>query len=119
MKAKVFAICTLTLTLAFILGISNGKREKDYQAEWCRGQVEVTLSDRTRADCLTETHAIEIEFASKWKNAIGQSLHYALMTGKKAGIALIISKETDQRYLDQLNRVVKANQLPIKVWVIK
>lgn len=109
----------LVLGSIFMLGLSNGKLESVYQAEWCAGRLEVTLSDQTRVDCLTETHAIEVEFANKWKNAIGQSLHYALMTGKKAGIALILRKETDQRYLDQLNRVIKANQLPIFVWVVK
>jgi len=61
------------------------KSEKDYQDEWCQGEKEHGLSDRTRVDCLTDTHAIEIEFANKWKEAIGQSLHYSLMTGKKTG----------------------------------
>lgn len=118
MRIKGLAIFSLLLLLPLMLGLASGKLEKDYQAEWCKGQTEVTLGDRTRVDCLTELHAIEVEFASKWKNAIGQSLHYALMTGKKAGIALILRKESDQRYLDQLNRVIEANRLPIRVWVL-
>ena len=109
----------LVIILLPIFSYAEKRNESDFQSQWCQGRVEVTLSDRTRVDCLTDSHAIEVEFASKWKNAIGQSLHYALMTGKKAGIALILRKETDQRYLDQLNRVIEANKLLIQVWVVK
>ena len=47
-----------------------GKREhpgKWYQEKWCEaheGQVEVVLPDRTRCDCVTDTHAIEFDFGS-------------------------------------------------------
>lgn len=41
-----------------------------------------------RADIITETHAIEVERASKWHEAIGQSLHYALIFKKKPCIAI-------------------------------
>jgi len=62
--------------------------EKEYQQVWCScesGEIEVRLSDRTRIDCLTAQYAIEFDFASKWAEAIGQSLHYASQTGKQAG----------------------------------
>ena len=39
--------------------------EKWYQQKWCeaqKGRVEVVLSDGTRCDCVTETHAIEFDF---------------------------------------------------------
>ena len=79
--------------------------EKFYQAEWCNknfGQAEVKLIDNTRIDCLTATHAIEFDFASKWAEAIGQSLHYARMTGKKPGIVLIIEKSDDFKYYNKI-----------------
>ncbi len=49
--------------------------EKWYQEQWCTeqgGQVEVVLSDKTRCDCATETHAIEFDFANNWAEAVGQ-----------------------------------------------
>jgi hypothetical protein len=114
-----FWVSALVIVLATSLAYGGKKSEADYQHEWCTGKVEVMLSDRTRVDCLTDTHAIEIDFASKWKQAIGQSLHYALMARKKAGIALILREPSDQRYLDQLNAVIKQYQLPIAVWGVR
>jgi len=78
-KAHIWPLLLIS-TLAYA-----DKSERDYQDEWCTGKKEAVLEDRTRVDCLTDTHAIEIEFANKWKEAIGQSLHYSLMTGKKTG----------------------------------
>ena len=49
----------------------------------------MTMPDGTRCDILTDTHAIEVDFADKWAEAIGQSLNYAMQTGKKAGIVLV------------------------------
>ena len=42
--------------------------EKWYQKRWCRdkdGQVEVVLPCKTRCDCVTDTHAIEFDFANQ------------------------------------------------------
>ena len=45
--------------------------------------MEVVMKDGTRCDILTATHAIEVDFAKKWAEAIGQSLNYAMQTGKR------------------------------------
>jgi hypothetical protein len=77
-------------------------KEKDYQEVWCKkagGITEYVLDDGARVDCLTDEYAIEFDFASKWAEAVGQSLYYALKTGKKPGIVLILEKETDRRFL--------------------
>jgi len=79
--------------------------EKYYQNIWCaehNGSTEVKLIDNTRIDCLTSTHAIEFDFASKWAEAIGQSLHYSYMSGKNAGIVLIIEKNEDFKYYNKI-----------------
>jgi len=104
-------------TFIFLLLISFNTLalEKDYQVKYCTGNTEIVLPDRTRIDCLTETHAIEYDFGKKWAEAIGQSLYYAMHTGKRAGIVLIISpKET--RFLDRVNSVINHYGLPIDVW---
>ena len=77
---------------------------------------EYKLKDNTRVDCLTDEYAVEVDFAKKWAEAVGQSLHYAEMTGKKPAIVLIAGK-SDSRHLDRLMKVAKKYQ--IKVWVVE
>jgi len=113
------------IAIALMLGLSltaNAKRlhpEKYYQNLWCNGKgaTEYVLKDNTRVDCLTNEYAIEADFANKWAESIGQSLHYSRMTGKKAGILLIMEKQNDKKYLDRLQPL--ADTLAIKVWLIK
>lgn len=106
----------LSLLLTFFAANASAL-EKDYQVKHCLGKTEVILQDRTRIDCLTDTHAIEYDFGKKWAEAIGQSLYYAMHTGKRAGIVLIISpKET--RFLDRANAVINHYGLPIDVWSV-
>jgi hypothetical protein len=86
----------LTLIIILIASTAHAERlhpESHYRDIWCKehyGKTEVQLEGRTRADCVTDSYAIEIEFADKWKEAIGQSLWYAMQTGKDAGIVLIV-----------------------------
>ena len=88
---SLFLLLTLFGAITFAESVRPLK-ESYYQNEWCKGQIEVRLPDRTRVDCLTDEYAIEIDFAINWKQGIGQSLHYALVTGKKPGIALICNQ---------------------------
>ena len=95
--------------------------EKEYQAVWCvehKGIQEVRLPDRARVDCVTETHAVEAEFAYKWAESIGQSLYYASQTQKRAGILLIIERTKDQAFVDRLESTIKLMNLPIDVWKV-
>jgi hypothetical protein len=88
---------------------------------WCKkvkGQEEVVLSDGSRCDCLTQTHAVEVEFAKKWAEAVGQSLHYSALTGKRAKILLIIKKPKDMIYYTRLMHTIKAWKLLIDVETI-
>lgn len=95
--------------------------EKWYQQKWCKekkGQQEIVLSDKTRVDCITQAHAVEVEFGKKWAESIGQSLYYSLQTGKRAGIVLIIETTDDRRYWYRLNSVIQQFKLPIDTWAI-
>lgn len=65
--------------------------------------TEVRLADRSRCDITTEKFAIEVEWASKWKEAVGQAIHYALLTGKKPGV-IILGKSTDKKDIQDFNR---------------
>ena len=115
-------IYILLITIAILLLISARLHpEKYYQDKWCLeqgGQVEVRLPDRTRCDCLTENNAIEFDFGSKWAEAIGQALYYSTQTGKRAGIVLILEKESDRKYWFRMMKVIQTYQLPIDVWKV-
>jgi hypothetical protein len=65
---------------------------------------------------LTETHAIEFEFGNKWAEVVGQSSYYALQTGKKPGIVLILESPKDRKFWIWLNTTVEHFNLPIDVW---
>ena len=67
-----------------------GGREADYRDRLCASMDrEVTLPNGARADCLSDTHAIEVDFTEKWAEALGQSLSYAASTGLQPGIFLV------------------------------
>ena len=72
--------------LAFVaLPLFGKQSERYYQEKLAReigGRVEVVMKDGTRCDILTSSYAIEVDFAKKWAEAIGQSLNYAMHTGK-------------------------------------
>lgn len=88
---------------------------QDKVAETLGGQVEVRTEYNTRIDILTEDRAIEVDFSHKWAEAIGQSLHYSTVTGKKATIVLVLKRRTWKRHLEILNKTIEANELPIDV----
>lgn len=80
--------------------------ESSYQHAWCNAQngtEEYENKDFTRVDCLTQTHAVEFDFANKWAESIGQALHYQKMTGKKGKVVLIL--ENTQKEMIYFNRV--------------
>ena len=92
--------------------------EKYYQTQICNqldGEMEYVLSDRTRVDCLSDEYAMEVDFAKKWAESIGQALYYAYMTDKKPAVGLIVGKK-DKRFLIRLQRVAK--KFDIKIYVI-
>lgn len=64
------------------------------------GKLEYRLWDGARVDVLTEEEAIEIDFARKWAEAIGQAKYYSYVTGKKpAIILLIVDREKDGNFI--------------------
>ena len=116
----------LIIGILLIAAPASGKHlfpERHYQDLWCDqrgGQVEVRQEDGTRVDCLTKCYAVEHDFAVKWAESVGQSLYYAAMTGKRAGIVLIMENpEKDQKYLDRLKKLIEYHCLDITVWTIK
>lgn len=59
-----------------------------------------------------------MDFATKWGEAIGQSLNYALQFNKRAGILLILENPSDYKYYIRVNTIIKHFGLPIDVYTI-
>lgn len=99
----------------------NRMSEEFYRDKFCAewgGKPEVSLDDKTRVDCVTADLAIEFDFAEKWAESIGQSLHYGRKTNKTPTIALIMESEKDQKYLNHIIQMKRAYGLPIRIFKI-
>ena len=122
MTKAAFTTLLLALTLTASLGAARLNPKAHYQeiaAKKYNGQTEVTVPDGTRCDIVTETHAIEVDFADKWAEAIGQSLNYSFQLNKKAGILLILEKPDDERHLIRVESIIKHYELQIDVLAIR
>lgn len=104
--------------LLLIPALAQAQSEADYRDRWCDehdGQAEVVLYDRTRVDCLTETFAVEVDWAPKWAESIGQALLYAEITGRDPAVLLIVG-DGDGRFLARWHNA--ADGLGIRLLVI-
>ncbi|MAD41917.1 MAG: hypothetical protein CL623_05945 [Arcobacter sp.] len=111
-------IYIILLSVFFNACSSVKKNERYYQEKLCSkldGLMEYTLKDKTRVDCLSSEYAIEVDWAEKWAEGVGQSLYYAQMTNKKPAIALIVGSK-DERYVRRLNTLAK--KLDIKIFIV-
>ena len=106
---KLILITTLFL---FIMPASakHLHSEREYQAKWCNahnGVMEYKLDDKTRVDCLTDTLAVEVDFAPKWHECIGQALYYGRKTKRTPACVLIMENgDNDMRFLYRLRYTV-------------
>lgn len=127
---KINIFCFLFLLIHATASYAEPRKhyETYYQRHWCdnmNGISEYRLPDHTRIDCLTKNFVIEVDFANKWQEAIGQSLYYQMRMnevdkkGKRnAGILLIKESETDRKYHKRLLDVIKHYHLKIFVWTV-
>lgn len=93
--------------------------ESDYNKAFCNtilGNTEHILPDKTRVDCINDQYAIETDYANKWYEAIGQSLHYGLLTGKKPAIYLIQTEPIHKNHTERASNVIEHYKLPIKLF---
>ncbi len=116
-----FVIAIILLTFAFhtTTHSRNIHPEKLYQRAWCAdagGVTEYALEDRTRVDCLTDEYAVEVDFAAKWAEAVGQALYYGLATGRKPAVLLIIERPADKKHLERIRALTEKTGLT--VWTI-
>ena len=125
--ASVLPMIRLVLTLSALLlcpsanaaRLNHESYYQDIAAAKYKGEKEVTMADGTRCVIVTATHAIELDFADKWAESIGQALYYGFHTNKRAGILLILEDPKDKRYLLKVQSVIEHYKLPIDVLPLK
>lgn len=92
------------------LDVADPTLEKNWinaLAEKLDGQSEVTVP-YGRVDVITGSYAIEVDYLHKFKEGIGQALHYGEVKGITPGLALIYERsesETDADVLDKLRHI--------------
>jgi hypothetical protein len=118
MKRITICIILFLISISVFAQFTRQKEEyyRDLFAKDIKGNTEVILSDKTRADIVTDTFAIEVEFAENWAESIGQSLYYANELNKKPGILLVIHSIKDEEYIRRLMSVTAFTN--IKVWIM-
>lgn len=103
--------------------IYHQHNESSYQHAYQKkygGIEEYELPDRTRVDLLTDKYAIEFDFCvpPKIYEAIGQALHYSVMTDKKPKIVLILDTKyaelQKKYYFSRVQRVGKVYNIEVE-----
>lgn len=118
---KIIIAILITFSTTAALAKKNERFYQDYHCQNIGGISEYRpANDRfVRIDCELDNYSIEVDFAKKHYEAVGQSLYYAALTRKRAGIWLIIKKPKQMKHAVRLVRNIRMNQLPISVWLIK
>lgn len=97
--------------------------EKVYQTQWCNqhnGKMEYRLNDKARVDCVTDTLAVEFDFANKWAECVGQALYYGRQTKKQPACVLIMENgEKDLKYLYRLRRAAYKKGVNMRTYTMK
>lgn len=112
----------LFVLLMFSSTVTSAQESEDDYADLIQehlgGEREVAVTSGF-IDLLTTEYAIEVEFARKWKQAIGQALWYGLQTSKTPGIVLIKKDNSDLKYAIQLGSALDYAGLAqkIRVWI--
>jgi len=118
MKRHILIIIFLLLGVCSQAQLTKQK-EVYYQilfAKEINGKREVVLPDLARVDIVTDTFAIEVEFADNFYEGIGQSELYSIELNKKAGILLVVNGNTEDRFIKKLLTV--AAKKDITVWLL-
>lgn len=65
-----------------------------------KGRTEVVTPDGSRCDIVTGTHAYEVEWAYKWKEAPAQAILYSVGLNKKPAVILLVKdRSKEQKYI--------------------
>lgn len=111
----------IALLLIITTTASPAATEREIQQRICAGlELEHTVPDGGRVDCLSATYAIEIDWSPKWAEALGQSLYYAVETDKLPAVILICREKISVCFghLRRILHTVTRWRLPVKVLML-
>ena len=103
MLCSALSACVLQPAIDEPSGRMTAKTEADYVALVCPrlgGVPEYRTSVGARIDCLTDSQAIEFDWANKWYEGVTQAMYYAMLTERQAAVALIEKGPNPQRYIN-------------------
>lgn len=109
-KNLLVAILSVAIASFLVLYVLGAQTELSYEkmlAPKYKARTEVRLPDGARCDLVNENYAIEIDWAHKWAESIGQSLYYAEILKKKPGIILLISSPKDKVFIKRCQTVCR------------
>ena len=114
-KGKALAV---VLALVPVSAQANMKEQRVQDCS-CHGmQREVHMPGGGFADCVSDTHVVEIDRTAKWAEAIGQALYYAEQTGKRARVVLFCDDDNLRlcdRHRLRFESTVSFHNLPIEL----
>ena len=125
MRAAKLLVAVLCLLLPALLPTTSDARdERQWQRQYCAGmKLEQHLDYGGYVDCLSPQYAIEVEWANKWEEAVGQSLYYAARTDRKPGIILLCEQSEGhveglcRSYIYRLAEAFKFVNTHVYVWM--
>ena len=82
---------------------------------------EVELERRVangRVDISIPNYAIEVDWAPKWAESIGQALYYSLCTKSKPVSLLLIEYDNAVKFVEVALKIAKNNRPRLQVWTV-
>lgn len=80
------------------------------------GKAEVGV-EFGRADVLTDSYAIEVDFLPKWKEGIGQALHYGDVTHLVPVLALVANEPPDEKLMKHIESLCTSKGVKVLLLV--
>ena len=125
---SLFDVCTSLFSVVWRFFYPQRKRQVFLQkgeveiasiiANALGAESEVVLFDRARVDILTETEAIEVDWAHKWAEGIGQALYYGAVTKKTPVVLLLMNTTDEERYVARVKHVISTySNTKLKLWL--
>ena len=111
---------TLVQSISRMLGVKNEPYYCRILAEMLDAEMEHVLFNDRRVDLLFtaggEDYATEVDWCQKWAEGIGQSIYYAAVTQRKAGLILLTKRSRKDDERDIASARLACSRTDIRLW---